>query len=119
MIIVDYEKETGRILGVLNYPFDDYEKYYPGALFLGNSAIVSDLLHYVKDGRLEDRPNHGVTLEGNLLRGVMDGSTIIIGTDEYLADGTDIELEFGHAGPFQIRVEKFPYLDFEVTYHED
>lgn len=119
MIVVDYLKETGQIRGLITYPFDDYEKIYPGGIFLGNSADVSDLRHYVKDGHIVDRPVSPATLEGNLLRSVPAGATVIIDYENYMADGTDIELEFGHPGDFMIRVENFPYQDFEAVYHED
>lgn len=119
MIVVDYDRETGQVRGLITYPFDDYEKIYPGGLFLGNSAEVSDLRHYVKNGIIQDRPLQGVILEGNLLRGVPEGATVIIDYENYVADGTDIELEFGHPGDFTIRVENFPYQDFEAVYHED
>lgn len=119
MIVVDYDAETGRIRGLITYPFDDYELMYPGGLFLGNSAEVSDLRHYVKDGIIEERPTLPIVLDDNVLRGVPEGSTVVIDYENYTADGSDIELEFGHPGDFQVRVEKFPYQDFEVVYHED
>ncbi|MCX5592549.1 hypothetical protein [Alcaligenes endophyticus] len=52
------------------------------------------------------------TVDGLWLRGVRPGSTIHIEGQAYeCAEGGDVELSFQYPGTYQVRVERWPYLD--------
>jgi hypothetical protein len=116
MIVVDYDKETGRISRVIRYPLDDYEVHYPGCLYFGDSFHPNDVRDYVKDGDVIPRPEMPAQLDGDWLRGVPKGAVITIEGQEYTADGSDIELDFEFHGTYPIRVSLWPYVDFEVIH---
>lgn len=118
MICVQYNKETGQIGAVVSYPLADYEEHYPDWLHLGNTALVNQEFHYVVEGRLEDRPELSVSLSDGVLKGIPAGAEISIEDRNYVADGTDIELEFGHKGLFTIAINLFPYQEVRVYHHE-
>jgi hypothetical protein len=118
MICVSYNKETGEIGAVVTYPLADYEERYPGWLYLGNTALVNANFHYVVDGKVVDRPVQPIELENGVLRGVAKGSNISIEDRTYIADGTDIELSFGHTGLFTIVITLFPFQETRVYHHE-
>lgn len=118
MICVQYNKETGLIGAVVTYPLADYEEHYPGWLYLGNTALVNAQFHYVVDGRIVDRPEMQAVLEDGVIKGVPAGAKIEIEDRNYEADGTDIELEFGHTGLFTIVINLFPYQEVRVYHHE-
>ncbi len=69
--------------------------------------------HYVLDGAVVPRPVMGAAVKGSTLKGVLAGSTINIEGQEYMADGTDIELEFSLAGEHTAKVSLWPYVDQE------
>ncbi|EKT4480246.1 hypothetical protein QEM02_000295 [Pseudomonas putida] len=73
-------------------------------------------LSYVSQGRLLARPASGVALVGNVLTGVPSGAVVTIEDQEYIADGSDIELEFSQPGAHAIKVSAWPYQDQEVTF---
>ncbi len=72
--------------------------------------------HYVLNGQVVQRPASPVTLVGSTLYDVPAGSTVWCDGQGYPAEG-DVKLEFPLPGTFQVRVERFPYLDWtaEVT----
>lgn len=71
---------------------------------------------YVVDGEVVDRQPCGYTLDKYTLKGCPAGTKIIIDLFHQYgpSDGGDIELEFSHAGLYNVRVDPFPYLPFEV-----
>ncbi|AGN82033.1 hypothetical protein N5K35_30900 [Pseudomonas sp. GD03651] len=114
---VTYEPD-GRIHGVLSCP--------PGAAqgilrlntslpALQVSAPVSADQHYVANGQVVKRPDIPAVLEGMWLKGVPAGAALGIEGQIYMADGSEIELEFSHPGRFMITISKWPYKDQEVT----
>jgi len=119
MTIVEYD-ENGRILSVITYPVSDQEvtemPLYQGRLFLPLGYLIDWNNDYVRDGEIVKRPSSGIVLDGHVLRGVAEGSTVTIDGQDYTADGTDIELDFEFPGNYLVRVSLWPYLDYEVFY---
>lgn len=117
--VIDYDKTTGEILRTITFP-DPIEAttLYPDCLYLPQETDTSDVRRYVDMSArtVVDKPVLPVTLDGQFLRGVPAGSTITIDGQEYVADGTDVELEFEFHGEYRITVSLWPYLDFEVKY---
>lgn len=89
-----------------------------GILYLPSvfTSGVLDSQQYVLDSMIVDRPRIPATFEGNLLRGIPEGATIVIEGSEYVADGTDIELDFAYPGTYTIRATLWPYTDLELSY---
>lgn len=71
--------------------------------------------HYVADGEVVLRPPMLVQLDGTVLSGVPEGASVLIEGETYLADGSDIELEFDLPGIYTIRVRHWPCMDWEAT----
>lgn len=68
--------------------------------------------HYILNGQPTERPASPVTLSDLTLLGVPDGSTLWINGESYDAEG-DVELEFPLPGTYRLRVECWPYKDWE------
>lgn len=75
--------------------------------------------YYLPAGVLTPRPESTAVLEGSLLRGVPAGAQVLIEGQEYVADGTDIELAFEYPGTYLLEVEAFPQLAWSGEYVED
>lgn len=85
----------------------------------GLSTVITDALflfsqheHYVHNGQLTERPASPVTLSDLTLQSVPTGSTLTINGERYDAEG-DVELEFPLSGTYRLRVECWPYKDWE------
>lgn len=70
------------------------------------------LTHYILNGKPTERPASPVTLSDLTLLGVPAGSTLMINGERYSAEG-NVELEFPLPGTYRLRVECFPYKDWE------
>ena len=76
--------------------------------------------HYILNGQATERPTSPVTLSDLTLLGVPAGSTLTIASaslstsngERYDAEG-DVELEFPLPGTYSLRVECWPYKDWE------
>ncbi|MGE8150900.1 hypothetical protein ACQKP5_06565 [Pseudomonas vancouverensis] len=114
--------EKGRITRVIDYPenacpYDDLLQMYPDALFMAMGARVNDINDYVNNGEVVPRPRMSdIKLMGRVLYGVPAGASLSVEGQEYLADGSDIELAFDLPGAYRITVALWPYLDEEVVY---
>lgn len=121
MKIITFTK-TGKITRVVDYPenaclYDDLIQMYPDEIFMAAGAHVSDVTHYVVDGEVSLRPSmSSMKLIGKTLCGVPVGATLGIEGREYVADGSDVELEFDLPGIYPISVTLWPYLDAEIVY---
>ncbi|WP_313739984.1 hypothetical protein [Pseudomonas sp.] len=73
-------------------------------------------LSYVDKGRLLARPIGSAALAGSLLTGVTAGAVVVIEDVEYIADGSDIELEFSQPGAYSIKVSAWPCQDQEFIF---
>lgn len=68
--------------------------------------------YYILNGQPTERPASPVTLSDLTLQSVPMGSTLWINGERYDAEGT-VELEFPLPGVYSLRVECFPYKDWE------
>ena len=68
--------------------------------------------HYILNGQPTERPASPVSLSDLTLQGVPEGSTLWINGESYDAEG-DVELEFPLQGTYRLRVECWPYKDWE------
>jgi hypothetical protein len=69
--------------------------------------------HYILNGQATERPTSPVTLSGLTLQGVPAGSTLTIKGERYENVEGDVELEFPLPGTYRLRVECWPYKDWE------
>lgn len=67
---------------------------------------------YILNGKPTERPTSPVTLSDLTLQGVPAGSTLTINGESYSAEGA-VELEFPLPGTYSLRVECWPYKDWE------
>lgn len=65
--------------------------------------------------------NHSKTARPDLirfadgkLRGVPKGESFFVDRQEYISDGTDVEMNFKHSGSYRISSNPFPIKRFEV-----
>jgi len=68
--------------------------------------------HYIINGQPTERQTSPVSLSDLTLQGVPAGSTLTINGESYSAEGT-VELEFPLPGTYSLRVECWPYKDWE------
>lgn len=68
--------------------------------------------HYVLNGEPTERPSSPVSRTDLTLQDVPNGATLWISGVSYPAEG-DVELEFPLPGVYSLRVECFPYKDWE------
>ena len=117
MNIIEFDAQ-GRILSVITYCEQSVvlEELYPGRLIIPQNRIVSQSRDYVKSNEVLPRPSSPVTIDGPLLKGVPAGATIWIDEQPYQADGTEVELEIARKGCYWIKVESWPFMDFETAY---
>ena len=69
--------------------------------------------HYILNGQPTERPTSPVTLSGLTLQGVPAGSTLTINGESYEGVEGEVELEFPLPGTYRLRVECWPYRDWE------
>lgn len=104
----EYNSQTGEIGGV---HVGDVNLFWPGM-----DAVVEgeydNREYYILNGQPTERPASPVTLSDLTLVGVPTGSTLWINGERYDAEG-DVELEFPLPGVYRLRVECFPYRDWE------
>lgn len=67
-------------------------------------------------GEARKRQACPVIPDGQILRGVLPGSTITIEGQQYeCPEGGDVELSFQYPGTYEITVTRWPYLDGRYT----
>jgi hypothetical protein len=85
------------------------------------SGFYTNTDHYMLNGEPTERPASPVTLSGLTLQGVPAGSTLTIASaslstsngERYENVEGDVELEFPLPGSYSLRVECWPYKDWE------
>jgi hypothetical protein len=118
--ITEYDESTGE-LGFIK-SFSDEETYELNNANPHVMGAFSSQDYYVVEGEAVERPASPVTLSDLTLQGVPAGSTLTIASaslstsngERYDAEG-EIELEFSLPGSYSLRVECWPYKDWEVT----
>lgn len=111
----------GRIVLVASGPVDSVEqtmRLNTSLPLLQVPAPANPAVSYVSQGRLLARPAGAAALVGNVLAGVPAGAVVTIEDQEYIADGTAIELEFSQPGAHAIKVSAWPYQDQEFTFED-
>lgn len=118
-----YNTLTGEILRVVNAPEDMLAMQAQE----GETLLMSDsddMLHYVNQGELLNRPSTSVILDklscaadgldAVEVTGIPIGATVTLGSLSQTATLSTASLAFDIAGDYQLKVELFPYLPFEV-----
>jgi hypothetical protein len=104
----EYNSQTGEMGGV---HIGDVNLFLPGM-----DAVVEgeydNREFYILNGQPTERPTSPVTLSDLTLQGVPAGSTLTINGESYSAEG-NVELEFPLPGTYRLRVECWPYKDWE------
>lgn len=111
MISITEYDGSGRIL--CNRGFSDEETY---ELNNQNPHILGEYRgdeYYVADGEAVERPASPVTLSDLTLLGVPTGSTLWINGERFENVEGAVDLEFPLSGTYSLRVECFPYKDWE------
>ena len=109
--ITEYDEASGQ-LGFIK-GFSDEETYdlnSEGVAHVMGSYSGED--YYVVDGEAVERPASPVTLSDLTLSAVPAGSTLTINGERYETEG-DVELEFPMRGVYMLRVECWPYRDWQ------
>lgn len=112
-ITITYYTETGEITGVLTASPNTIEPNKVGLWVYGSGDIESQ---YIKEGQITDRPIQQTELNGLTLTGLPIPCTIFINDQSYDCDSETVELEFDQPTLYTIRVESWPYIDWETTY---
>ncbi len=68
---------------------------------------------YILNGKPTERPSSPVTLSDLTLQSVPAGSALMINGERYENVEGDVELEFPLPGTYRLRVECWPYKDWE------
>lgn len=70
--------------------------------------------HYVYSGSLMLRPDMSLTIEDNKIHGIPVPSSIFINGTYYPCTEEEVDFDFTFPGEYHVRIESFPYLDFET-----
>ena len=112
MDYIEYDN-LGRIVGNYNLAPELYELNKDKQLIVGKANPDT---HYIKNGQITDRPTQQTKLNGLTLTDLPVPCTIHINGTPYECNSDTAELEFDQPTTYTIRVEAWPYQDFEVTY---
>ena len=114
--LIEYELSTGQISNAYTFPEgEDSVVSREGYGYIDGHAHSDG--HYVLDGVLTERPGSPVTLDGLILKNVPANSILYISGESYLVIDDEVELELPSPGTYPLRVECWPYKDWngEVT----
>lgn len=109
---IEYDN-SGRIVGNHNLAPELYELNKDKQLMVGKANPDT---HYIKNGQITERPIQQTKLNGLTLSNLPVPCTILINGTPYECESDTAELEFDQPTIYTIRVEAWPYQDFEVTY---
>lgn len=102
----------GKITSII-HGCDDFVDAYEGAILYSGTLSPDWKLHYILNGQPAERPASPVTLSDLTLQGVPAGSTLTINGERYENVEGEIELDFPLPGTYRLRVECWPYRDWE------
>ena len=106
--------EVGRITSTLLIDDDVYQLNSRNLNLIKGKADPTT--QYIKNGQITDRPIQQTKLNGLTLTGLPAPCTIFINGTPYDCDSDTAELEFDQPTTYTIRVEAWPYQDWETTY---
>jgi len=111
-----YNISTGMIICVGT--IKEYETSMPGEMRYENAPSDIGGTHYILNNEVTPRPVMPITISGLHLSGVPENAKLWIEDTPYNISGGNVDLSFNFVGTYLIRIELFPYLDFntEVTY---
>jgi hypothetical protein len=116
-VLVGYDQNSGEIksqvLGLIEgAQRETLEGYGLSTVIVPNTDFLfSQYEHYVLAGEVTERPTSPVSRTSLTLLDVPAGSKLTINGVSYDAEGT-VELEFPLPGTYSLRVECFPFLDW-------
>lgn len=110
--VSEYDPDTGRIGMRHGFPDEECFELNRNPLMGYLEGDFDGAEYYSVDGQATARPASPVTLSDLTLQGVPEGSTLWINGESYDAEG-DVELEFPLPGTYRLRVECWPYKDWE------
>ncbi|NCC86126.1 MAG: hypothetical protein EOM03_18800 [Clostridia bacterium] len=108
------EHADGRICGLVevNDPIGDTLRIYAeNPRFIEYDGVVDYATHYVKDGRVVERPSMPLSVSGALISGIPAGSVLTLGEQTFTVDDGEAEIE-GYSG--SVKITCWPYIDAEV-----
>lgn len=104
----------GRICGFVevNDPIGDTLKIYAKNPRFVEHDPVDLATHYVKDGRVVERPTMPLAVSGTRITGMPSGSALEIGEQSFEVNDGEAEID-GYSGT--VKITCWPYLDAEVV----
>jgi len=105
---------NGRIIAAMQLWPDAYEANRTNPNLI--EGVGSGATHYVKGGKVVDRPTQDTVLDGTTLRNLPVPCQIQINDDIYDCDDDQAELGLDFPITYRIAVRAWPYLDKEFTY---
>lgn len=112
MDTVSYYDTTGKILHTYSgLCLDRVDAEHPELSRV--DGIHSGKTHFIVNGEVTERPTSPVTLSDLTLQSVPAGSALMINGERYENVEGDVELEFPLPGTYRLRVECWPYKDWE------
>jgi hypothetical protein len=96
----DDAERTGKLMGAAGVVDGDYD--------------ASTHWYDRVSGAVKERTLMDIHVDGYRLLGVPSGATVFVEDKPYVADGSDIELSFDHAGRYPVKVTLPPFLPFEA-----
>lgn len=109
---VVFDKDTGAILSNSTIS-DDYMALNQHYGYVSNS-VTNPTDHYIKDGRITDRPPQQTAYYKSKLFRLPTPCTIYINGTAYECTDTIAELDLVAGLKHHIRVVSFPFLDWEI-----
>jgi hypothetical protein len=110
--LIEYELNTGAIS--IAYSFPEGED---GPVRRQGYGYIEGLGHadkfYVLDGVLTERLTQSTTLDGRTLTGLPVPALLHIDGETYTVDDGEAELDFILPGTYRLRVEAWPFKDWE------
>jgi hypothetical protein len=107
--VIIYDTNTGKIICVGQTK--EWETPADNEVLYENPPPDIGSTHYVSNGLVLIRPVMPITVAGLVLSDVPANSTLYVEDDRYPCNGT-VTLSFEFAGIYPLRIECFPYLDF-------
>lgn len=113
MVITFYDI-TGKITGYLES--EDPAQIEVNKVGNWIPGQVNSETHYIKNGQIAERPIQQTKLTGLTLIDLPVPCTIFINDTPYECESDTAELEFDQPTSYTIRVEVWPYQDWETIY---
>jgi hypothetical protein len=110
--LTEYETETGQIFMAYSFPSGE-DGIIRREGFSYVSGFYTNTDHYIHNGEPTERPTQSTTLDGRSLTGLPVPALLHIDGETYTVDNGEAELEFPLPGTYRLRVEAWPFKDWE------